>query len=155
MMRTTRTRRKDPPTASQLARERHLESRAPVREQILSKLGRLAASMVASTPPPPPRVPRPPAPPPPPSHATGPAVDAKTSPAMRKAIMQAQANVAAGSAPCLLTAEQLASSMPSEWTLRCWRRAQEKFEAEEQKAQKPDQLSQLRFDPITHKLVAS
>jgi hypothetical protein len=143
-----KTRRPDPPRQSQLATLRAASRRESAREEIvrklakLSELAALAKSMVAPSAPPPPRTPKPP---PPPPQAFGPPIDATTSPATRRAILAAQANVAAGSSPCLLTAEQLASSMPSEWTLRCWRRAQEKFEAEEQKAQKPDQLSQLMF----------
>jgi hypothetical protein len=152
-----KTRRPDPPRQSQLAALLAASRRESARTEIerrLAKLGELAAlakSMVQSAPPPP-TVPKPPAPPPPPQ-AFGPLIDANTSPATRRAILRAQSNVAHGSAPCTLSAKELAKGMPSDWTLRCWRRAQEKFEAEEQKARKPDRPGQLMFDPITHKLV--
>jgi hypothetical protein len=139
----SRARRKDPPTASQLARERALQSHVPAREQIAAKLaemGRLAASMVAPpSAPPPPRVPRPPGPPP----QARPLINATTSPATRRAILQAQANVAAGSAPCLLSAEQLALGMPSEQTLRFMRAARDKYEAEAKQRER-DRLHALR-----------
>jgi hypothetical protein len=46
--------------------------------------------------------------------------DTKMSPETRHALLQAEANVAAGSAPCLLTREQFGPG-PSEYTLRCGR----------------------------------
>jgi hypothetical protein len=134
-------RRKDPVRSTGPAiREQHLN--APMtREELTAKLAKLAqvasevmeslapATPAPATAPAPPHVPRPPPP-----------------------QLQWNEKTRQWEIPCTLSAAELSSSMPSEWTLRCWRRAQEKFEAE-QKAQKPDRPGQLMFDPITHKLV--
>jgi hypothetical protein len=138
-----KTRRPDPPRQSQLAALLAASRRESARTEIerkLAKLGELAAlakSMVQSAPPPPP-VPKPPAPPPPPQ-AFGPPIDATTSPATRRAILAAQANVAAGSSPCLLTREQLGSG-PSDDTLRRMRAARDRYEAEAKKQAEHDRL---------------
>jgi hypothetical protein len=57
--------------------------------------------------------------------------------------LQAISNVAAGSAPCLLTREQLGSG-PSEQTLRRMRFTRDRLEAEAKKQAERDRLRTLR-----------
>jgi hypothetical protein len=135
-------RRKDPPTQAQAAAERAREREA--KFDLASEIERLAARIRAEPPPapppiPPPRTPRPPVPP----QARGPLIDAKTSPATRRAILRAQANVAAGSAPCLLTREQLGPG-PSEFMLRQMRAVRDRYEIEAAKQRERDSLRALR-----------
>jgi hypothetical protein len=141
-----KTRRANPPTAFQLA-ARRLETRVSARDQVIraiekmAEIAELAKSTVAPVPPPP-RTPKPP-PPPPASRATGPAIDANTPLEIRRAVRGARANVAAGSAPCLLTREQLGPG-PSEFMLRQMRAVRDRYEIEAAKQRERDSLRALR-----------
>jgi hypothetical protein len=119
-------RQPDPPSAAEaavLAREAR-DSRSDV-EKVLDQLKIIADRLVTAAPipapPPIPPTPLPPGAPPPPK-------------------LQINPTTGQPEVPCTLSAEELRSTEPSEQTLRMWRAAQEKFEAEARKQaqQRPD-----------------
>ena len=61
---------------------------------------------------------------------------------IRRAVLQAQANVAAGSAPCLLTREQLGPG-PGEFMLRQMRAVRDRYEIEAAKQRERESLTRL------------
>jgi hypothetical protein len=58
--------------------------------------------------------------------------------------MQVSPRTGLAEVPCMLTREQLASTEPSEYALRIWRRAQAAFEAEQRAQEEREQAAQLR-----------
>jgi hypothetical protein len=136
-------RQPDPPSAAEAAvqaREAR-DSRTGV-QQVLDKLKVIAERLVTITPLPAPP-PIPPTPPPP-----------AAPPPERK--LQVNAKTGELEIPCSLSAAELASTEPSEQTLRMWRAVQEKFEAEARKQaqQEPGLPPNFKRDPmgrIVHK----
>jgi hypothetical protein len=121
----------NPPRVAAAVKRLSKAERALRKLEALAKA--VAAERAARPPPPAPRPPPPPKPAikPPPKPATKPSPKPATTlgalggSGTTAEKMRALANAAAGSAPCLLSAEELAKGMPSEHTLRYWRRAQE------------------------------
>jgi hypothetical protein len=131
----SRTRKPDPPRST---------SWRPGGESFFDLMKRLAVGMTRSadpapaTAPPPPRTPKPPAPPPPPP---------------RRLTWDQRCG---WHIPSNLSQAELASTEPSEQTLRMWRAVQEKFEAEARKQaqQEPGLPPNFKRDPmgrIVHK----
>jgi hypothetical protein len=138
-----KVRQADPPTKAQQARERALESRQSPAEYFADKLRRMADMMAPAAPAEPLHTPPPP--------------QAAKSPAKRPALtlaaindgstaaekLQALKNVAAGSAPCVLTREELGPG-PSEQMLRFARAAREQLEEAERQTQRREAEHKLR-----------
>jgi hypothetical protein len=129
-------RQPDPPTAAEAAmlRAQAVKDSVPPVQQILDQLKIIADRLVTAAPIPAPP-PIPPTPPPP-----------AAPPPERK--LQVNAKTGELEIPCSLSAAELASTEPSEQTLRMWRAAQEKFEAEARKQaqQRPDLPPNFKVD---------
>jgi hypothetical protein len=139
------SRKPDPPTKAQQARERALQTRQSPAEYIADKLRDLAARLAPA-----------PATAPEPLRTSPPPQAAKPlakSPALTLAALggsgtaaeklQALMNVAAGSAPCVLTREELGPG-PSEQMLRFARAARERLEEAERQTQRREAERRLR-----------